>query len=138
MNKPEIRRVHESSISYWMEYIKISIMNHFKNHLKKGTVTFVIVMLLTIPNMQVYSFVGSYKISSMAITANDGYEKSLSVEKPTSLLGIAAGGVMVGLFVVAIVVGSVLVMTVGKGTSSLTSKYDEKDYQRHDFSKFDN
>ena len=108
------------------------------NHLKKGTVTFVIVMLLTIPNMQVYSFIGSYKISSMAITANDGYEKSLSVEKPTSLLGIAAGGVMAGLFVVAVVVGSVVVMTVGKGTSSLTSKDDDKDYQRHDFSKFDN
>ena len=124
-------------------------MNHFKNHLKKGTITLVIAMLLTIPNMQVYSFIGSYKISSMAITANELYKSSRLAADPISVSLLAAIGTAVAIAMsvgfsaligagVGAIGTTVVAMKASKGTLPLISKYDEKDYQKHDFSKFDN
>ena len=142
-------------------------MNHFKNHFKKGTVTLVIAMLfkkgtvtlviamllkkgivtlviamlLTISHMRVCSSIGSHKISSMAITANELYESSRLEVEPRPVSFVVA---MASIVAVVAVVGSVstmgisLAMKDSKGTLPLISKYIEEDHQKHNFSKFDN
>ena len=49
-------------------------MNQLNNYnLKKGTLILIAVMLLAIPNIHSYSFIGSYQNTSKAITANKKY-----------------------------------------------------------------
>ena len=48
----------------------MSIMNQLNNYLKNGALILVAVMLITVPNLNVYSSIGSYKIVSSAIVAN--------------------------------------------------------------------
>ena len=49
-------------------------MKKINNYLKKGIISFVpIIMLLVIPNLDVYSSIGSYQSASRAITANKNY-----------------------------------------------------------------
>ena len=48
-------------------------MKQVNNYLKKGTLILAIIMLLAIPNLPVYSSIGSYQTSSSAITANKNY-----------------------------------------------------------------
>ena len=49
-------------------------MNQLNNYnLKKGTLILIVVMLLAIPNIHSYSFIGSYQKTSKAITANKKY-----------------------------------------------------------------
>ena len=49
-------------------------MNQLNNYnLKKVTLILIAVMLLAIPNIHTYSFIGSYQKTSKAITANKKY-----------------------------------------------------------------
>ena len=48
-------------------------MKQVNNYLKNGALIFVVFMLLAIPNLHVYSTIGSYQTSSSAITANKNY-----------------------------------------------------------------
>ena len=43
------------------------------NFFQKGVIILVATMLLTIPNLRVYSSVGSYQLSSQAVNANNYY-----------------------------------------------------------------
>ena len=51
----------------------MSMMKQTNEYLKKGTLILAIIMLLAIPNLPVYSSIGSYQTSSSAITANKNY-----------------------------------------------------------------
>ena len=123
-------------------------MSYLINHFEKVLVIFIVVMVLIIPNMNVYSFVGRHETSSQAIMANELYKSSrLAADLPRPVPLLAAIGIAVaiivslGTFVAGMGIGAaVAIATIetNKGTLSLISKYDEKDYQRHDFSKFDN
>ena len=130
-------------------------MNHFNNYFKKGVVILVMIMimLMSIPNMLVCSAVGSYKTYSTAIIANKFYKHPCCfAEKPpvwpiasTSAALVIAVAFAVGVGIASFVgagagtIGTVVAIKAAiKGTFPLISKYDEKDYQRHDFSKFDN
>ena len=82
----------------------------FKVSLQKSLVVLVVAMLLAIPNMQVYSFIGSYQTSSQAIKANNRYPlQNRMVEKPIfpvyAFYGLAAivglGSVVAGAVFIA-------------------------------------
>ena len=45
-------------------------MNQLNNYFKNGALILAVVMFITIPNLHVYSSIGSYKIASSAIAAN--------------------------------------------------------------------
>ena len=81
-----------------------------------------------------YSFVGSYQTSSVAIVASNTYEPSHSEGKAiyleAAILGIILGVAMVGGFITAVVLG------VQKG--SIANNNIDANYAKYDFSKFDN
>ena len=131
----------------------------FKISLQKSLVVLVVAMLLAIPNMRVYSFIGSYQTSSQAIKANNKYElQNRVIEKPIfpvyALYGLGLlgglGSIAAGVFqAIAMVKGvqaakaakaameeqQMLQEATGVGSFSI-SNY--KNHVAHDFSKFDN
>ena len=115
-------------------------MNHLKNHfVQKGTVIFIAILLLTIPNISVYSAIGDYQTSSMAITANNKHTKHKTGDH-FSLTGLAVLGVMVG--VLAIVSGAGLAYGFTSNHPLITrpgidQEFDKR-YVKYDFSQFDN
>ena len=119
-------------------------MSYLINHFEKVLVIFIVVMVLIIPNMNVYSFVGRHETSSQAIMANELYKSSrLAVDpRPVPLLPAIGTSVAIvvslGAFIAGMGIGAFVAMKASKGKLSLTSKYDKKYYQRHGFSKFDN
>ena len=52
----------------------MSIMKEVNDYLKKGAIILVVGMLLAIPNLHVYSSIGSYQTKSKAITANKNHQ----------------------------------------------------------------
>ena len=127
---------------------KFNVANHLNDYLKKGVLVIVVFMLLTIPNMNVYSFIGRYQNSSPAITANNNYKVSYGVEKPV-FAGIIVGGVVALVSLLAIdaavsVASLILVSTSAAGADSIfanpTSMHNhfDENYAPYDFSQFDN
>ena len=51
-------------------------MYQLNSYLKKASLVFVSLMFVAIPNLQMYSSIGSYQIGSTAITANKRYTPS--------------------------------------------------------------
>jgi hypothetical protein len=112
-------------------------MIKLKKTSRNGVLVLIAVMILTIPNMPVYSAVGSYQSNSMALAANKNYNATAMASDKViwpALLLVAAG---LGLAVV----GAVGVID---GWNSIhaklrkTSSDFEKNYDKYDFSRFDN
>ena len=118
-------------------------MNYLNNHFQKGIIVIVVAMLFTINNMRVHSFIGSYQTSSLAITINNNYKKhTCSIEKlmfPMVEAAMMTGEMVVVGLVALAAVGSFAYLLVseviGKSSLPLTSDFD---YDKYDFSKFDN
>ena len=110
-------------------------INYLNYHFQKGIVVLVATMLLTIPNMKVYSSIGSYQTSSKAITVNNSYhDHSLNPlkDRPFFLLSICGSSLidvaLVGYFVAALVVN----------LGSVDTRFPNENYAKYDFSQFDN
>ncbi|MDO4230413.1 MAG: hypothetical protein Q4C98_11415 [Capnocytophaga sp.] len=109
-------------------------MNKLIKKSRIGVFVLVAIMLLTIPNMSVYPAVGSYQANSMALVATQDYGITTAANDKIALPGIAAG---VALAIVA-AVGFI------DGWNSIHAEVRmafldfEKNYNKHDFSKFDN
>jgi hypothetical protein len=112
-------------------------MNKIKKTSRNGVLILVTVMLLTIPNMPVYSAVGSYQSNSMALVANKDYNATAMASDKAiwpAVLAVAAG---VGLAVVG-AVGFIDGWNSIHAELSLASLDFENNYDKYDFSKFDN
>lgn len=110
-------------------------MNTFKKNSRKGVLLLVLTMLLTIPNLQVYSAVGSYNTSTLALSANQDYPISSGAKGKgaiPAILGVLAG---VGLFVVGSV-GFYDGWSSHHSDKTLAINFEEN-YDSNDFSKFD-
>ena len=119
-------------------------MNYLRNHFQRRAVIFLVaIMLLTILNMSVYSSIGSFQITSTALAANNRQESFLNSEKkPLNLPGVVAfsaiGAVLVvALFVADEVTEDIAIMELS-GLVEPALAYKNKNYAKHDFSKFDN
>ena len=116
-----------------------------KNLFQNGIIFLIVMMLLVIPNMQIYSSIGNYQTYSMAITANNYLKHSYSGKKkiPKSLTCVFVNLSLFGIFVSLAIAFSV----------AYSSRYPQsvnRDiyggrflefvnfYEKHDFSKFDN
>ena len=121
-------------------------MNHSINYFQKGVIILVATMLLTIPNLRVYSSVGSYQLSSQAVNANNYYNIHAE-KKGVRNLPAVASVVLTG----AIVVTSIaVVVSVSQFQQSqidycgfiinpaLEPNPLNENYEKHDFSEFDN
>ena len=109
------------------------------NHFQKGVIVFVALMILTIPNLHIHSFIGSYQTSSSAITANNTYKYFLPKSEPTVLIieQVALMGAVVVLIGLAVIGGTVAAAVLGVQKGSIAKNIDAN-YAKHDFSKFDN
>ena len=110
-------------------------LNYFKN----GALILVVVMLITIPNLNVYSSIGSYQIVSSAITANKKHmlleakdNHNSVLEDIASLSGIAA----LPCEVMALVMED-HARAWNRGVY-YPKKHNTKPYAKYDFSGFDN
>ena len=116
-----------------MNYLKL------KRHFQKGVIILVTTMLLTIPNMRVYSLVGLYQTSSQAITSNNsnGNKRHFGVEnKNWTVVGISIMGVLI--VGVACVAGAVAAALIVHGDPPFICKNIDPNYIKYDFSQFDN
>ena len=121
-------------------------MNYSNNYLKKGALMLVAVMLLTIPNLPVYSSIGSYQTVSMAITANNNHPISYNKDKPIFLLNVVAGVVglaaaVIGFAVIAaspVAAPVLLAAGLSYPKENLLLNSTSKKYDKYDFSMFDN
>ena len=115
-------------------------MNHLNNYFQKGAIIFVIVMLITIPNLHVCSSIGSYQTSSPAIMANKYFQFDHLPHEFSLSLGMAAVLLTVGAVLVAsIVSGALLGATVASNNARLPQlNYFDEAYAKYDFSGFDN
>ena len=110
-------------------------------------------MLLTITNLNVYSFVGSYTTSSLAIITMDEHEFSHSIEKPNALIFASCFGfVALGIahFGLTTIQAATILVTVGIVVAAAmahpndhfhiekTLLFNGNDYSKYDFSEFDN
>ena len=114
----------------------MSIMNQLNNYLKNGALILVAVMLITVPNLNVYSSIGSYKIASSAIVAN-------KIHQPFPVSDYANIENMLGPFALTI---EGLEATAARALMGLPSsevgcyptRSISKNYAKYDFSGFDN
>ena len=107
------------------------------NHFQKGVIVFLALMMLTIPNLHIHSFIGSYQTSSYAITANNTYKYFLLKPEPPILNQVifVGGIVLLGLSIIGGAVTAAIVLGVQKGS---IAKNIDANYVKYDFSKFDN
>ena len=121
----------------------------FKNYIQKGTIAIVAIMLLTIPNMHVYSFIGSYQESSQATTVNDYYDVQHNDNErffvPTSIvIGavalLVAGAIVTYATSLGACVPALVVLAGGcpPQGDTILSKIVLENYSKYDFSEFDN
>ena len=111
-------------------------MKKLNHYFQKGAIVFVIIMLITIPNLHVFSSIHSYQTSSPAITANKYYQSDHS-RQTFALGGI---GLMFLFFVgfAGLVTGGVLgANKVRHQQLHQLNSFDEV-YAKYDFSEFDN
>ena len=115
------------------------VASHLNNYLKKGVLVIVAFMLLTIPNMNVYSFIGSYQNSSPAITANTKHKRTYIKDRLFFEAALSIGAAL-GVVAVGLIIGGVVyaVVTEDIGKFSLPPNSIDKNYMKYDFSQFDN
>ena len=108
-------------------------MKKLNHYFQKGAIVFVIVMLITIPNLHVSSSVNNYQTSSPAITANKQFDHSRQM-KSFSLVGV---GIVFG---IAAVYASILIagLAVANKVPFSQPNYFDEVYAKYDFSEFDN
>ena len=117
-------------------------MNQLNNYFKNGALILAVVMLLAIPNLHVYSSIGSYKIASSAIAANRVHQ-SFAVNDYANIITEIGG-----IFAIS---REVVEYGIAHGLLSDPSSYDpssygyyttrgsiSKNYAKYDFSGFDN
>ena len=128
-------------------------MNHSNNYFQKGVVILVVTMLLAIPNMQVYSSVGSYRLLSQAVNANNYYNIHTEKKDFRNLPAIASVALTGGIIIVSLAVSASIATTgfgmmddghgVFSGYGNIINPALEpnplnKNYAKHNFSEFDN
>ena len=112
-------------------------MNQLNNYLKNGALILVVAMLITIPNMHVYSSIGSYQIVSSAIAANRVHQ-SFVISNYANTEDFAN--------VILAISGEVYEYAIAHGLLSDPSSYGyyptcktiSKPYAKYNFSGFDN
>ena len=119
-------------------------LNHYfqKVSLKSIVLILVTTMLLTIPRMNVYSVVGNYQKSSIAITANNNFQLHKDdKEKPVTpaLIGTAILVYIVGNAVIGLVGGLLYLANIYTGYRVQHPIYPYHiNYSKYNFSQFDN
>ena len=119
-------------------------MKHSNNYFQKGIIVLVIAMLLTIPNIRVYSAIGSYQTSSPAITANNKKHPNtegmmIGLDAIAFAIGIICVASAVGFLVAGLGIEEFVHISVSVGGKA-TERPDLviKNYHKYDFSQFDN
>ena len=110
-------------------------MEQVNNYLKKASLGLVLLMLVAIPNLNVYSSIGSYTIVSHKITENKSY-KSFSINDYNTILYYNDG--LHGEASSALAEAIARFFANQAEGHSLASKYVAKNYAKYDFSGFDN
>ena len=123
-------------------------LNHYfqKVSLKSIVLILVTTMLLTIPRMNVYSVIGNYQKSSMAITANNNFQLHKDdKEKPVAPAAIIGALVFISIGAVAAIAagfaGLVYIVVTDIYTDYRVQHPiypDHINYSKYDFSQFDN
>ena len=117
------------------------------NFFQKGVIILVATMLLTIPSLRVYSFVGSYQLSSQAVNANNYYNIHTGKKGIRNLPAVACLATAAIILSAALVVclvenniniaqGDIQNQNIGNITNPMNTF--EENYRKHDFSEFDN
>ena len=121
-------------------------MNHLNNYsqikpLKSIVFVLVIVMLIGIPNLHVYSSIGSYKTHSPAIMANvrcNSSSKENSLNFPAIGVVVASVAIITGISVICVALNG-LDSEDGSVYGSIPPPISTfENYGKHDFSEFDN
>ena len=129
-------------------------MKALNNYFQKATAILVVFMLLVIPNLHVYSSIGSYKIASSAITANNtliitqpeckkcSYQQN---ERQVTYFGMPATMVRAGdrafyeyLASQGIDISDALDRLAKEESTCGYYSFKNKNYVKYDFSDFDN
>ena len=125
------------------------MMKQTNEYLKKGTLILAIIMLLAIPNLPVYSSIGSYQTSSSAITANKNYmsfaaANGTTIDMIADLLTNSSISLRLAhstdLYSNAIerIMANEANQAHGHHGHPLASRYATETYAKYDFSGFDN
>jgi hypothetical protein len=106
-------------------------MKKYRGTLPKAIIVIVAIMVIGIPNMKVYSSVGSYNSSSMALTANKSYRPTELASRDAALPAVLAAVGLAVVFAVGVIDGWNSVSAIAYSELSVT-------HDANDFSKFDN
>ena len=110
-------------------------MEQVNNYFKNGALILAVVMLITIPNLHVYSSIGSYKIASSAIAANRAHQ-SFAVNDYANITDLGGiFGITEGLEDTA---ARVLMGLPSSEFGYYPTRAIPKTYAKYDFSGFDN
>ena len=116
-------------------------MKQSNNYFQKIALALVASILVLIPNLNVYSSVGSYRTSSPGISANNHFLLSDENDPPNvSIAPIAAIAIVAASLASAAVAGLLVSIAVkGKGPEFYPkNKIINPNYKKYDFSEFDN
>ena len=127
-------------------------MNQLNNYnLKKVTLILIAVMLLAIPNIHSYSFIGSYQKTSKAITANKKYlclaaNDNITIGNIITIGDITIGSIAIGEMIGDLKGGPPMIPTYfyyycdGDDLLGGGSKHNPiaEQYSKYDFTGFDN
>ena len=118
---------------------------------KNCAILTVVAMLLTITNLNIYSFIGTYTTSSPAIMAMNEREFPHSIEEPNAVLFVSysAYALSVGLSAASVLAVVVLGLAGAAAAAAALfcpndqliekmSLFNDNDYSKYDFSEFDN
>lgn len=107
-------------------------MKKINKFTQKGFLAIICAMILTIPNMKAYSSVGNYSINTSALEANNQYGNSNLARPPKAWLPVIAAVGLAVVFVAGVVDGWNSVSGI------VSNSGNEPNYDKNDFSKFDN
>ena len=119
-------------------------LNHYlqKISLKSIAIILVATMLLTIPRMNVYSVIGSYQRTSMAITANNNFQLHKLGDNETLIVPSfleAAFLVVIGALAFVGISAGAVALAVDQCKGEQYPIYpDHINYSKYNFSQFDN
>jgi hypothetical protein len=104
---------------------------------QKGVVAVVLIMLLTIPNLQVYSAVGDYSGTSAALTATDEYSAQTQAAEKVAWWVAAAEAIALA-YAAGYVIGTVAHHAYDLLGAQTSITVIDASYDPADFSEFDN
>ena len=116
-------------------------MKQSNNYFQKIALALVASILILIPNLNVYSSVGSYRTSSPGISANNHFLLSDENDAPqiTIAPAVAIAGVAVILASLAVIALGIAIEEKGPGLEFFPeAKIMNPNYKKYDFSGFDN